>query len=177
MEIKVTYQPTIQELTKASSLFIEKKPFFLILINIMNLFAIVIIILICLKLLTPHTISPEEWMAGITTLLWLFGRRPANEWLIAQRLKNNRILQLPIHITLSLNGIMWEGKGLTPGNMSWNNIRYVFEAKNGIIIPNAGARYLWLPYRGFSSENDINQIKQLITDRNIIVRSYRKWEC
>ncbi len=177
MEIKVTYQPTAQELMKASSLFIEKKPFFLILIGIMNVFATVVFVLMCLKLATIRTLHPEEWMAGLTALVWIFGRRPANEWLILQRLKNNKILQLPIQVSLSLNGIAWEGKGLTPGHMSWNDVRYVFEAKNGLIIPNAGARYLWLPYRGFSSENDINALKQLITDRKIIVRRYPKWEC
>lgn len=177
MEIKATYQPTAQELMKASSLFIEKKPFFLILIGLMNIFAMLIFALMCVKLATIHTLHPEEWLAGLTSLLWVFGRRPANEWLILQRLKNNKILQLPITVTLSLNGIMWEGKGLAPGHMSWNNIRYVFEAKNGFVIPNAGARYLWLPYRSFSSDSDINAIKQMITERKIIVRYYPKWEC
>lgn len=176
MEIHVRYQPTAKELMKASSLFVEKKPFFLIIIRAMNVFASIIVLLMILKVI-KWGLTPEEIMASITALLWLFGRRPLNEWLLTQRLKNSKILDVPIDITFSLNGITWAGKGLTPGNMSWNEIRSVYEAKNGIIIPNAATRFLWLPFRGFKSPQEITALQQVFDEKKIIRRKYPKWEC
>ncbi len=176
MEIHVNYQPTAKELMKASSLFVEKKPFFLLIIRAMNVFATIIVLLMIVKV-TQFGITPEETMAGMTALLWLFARRPLNEWLLTQRLKKSKILDVPINVTLSLNGITWAGKGLAPGNMPWEHIRYVFEAKNGIIIPNAATRFLWLPFRGFKSPQQITELQQLFDDKKIIRRKYPKWEC
>jgi hypothetical protein len=176
MEIHVSYQPTAKELTKAGSLFIEKKPFFVITIKIMDLFAIVITLLLCLKLF-KFGLTKEEWLAGITALIWLFGRRPINEWLLFQRLKSNKILNFPIQVVFSLNGVMWEGKGLTTGHMPWKDIGYITEAKNGFLIPNANTRYLWLPFRAFKSQSDITAFRNLLNEKQIIRRYYPKWEC
>jgi|GEM_PF-2690334 len=176
MEIRTSYQPTAKELTKAGSLFIEKKPFFLITIQVMNVFAVFIFALLLLKLFKVG-LAPEEWLAGVTGLLWLFGRRPFNEWLLMQRIKGNKILELPIQIVFSLNGITWEGKGLAPGHMPWDHMRYIMETKNGLLFPNASTRYLWLPYRAFKSSNDLNALQSIIDEKKIIRRKYPKWEC
>jgi hypothetical protein len=176
MEIHVSYQPTAKELTKAGSLFVEKKPFFLITIQAMNLFAIVIGVLLCIKLF-KFGLTKEEWLAGLTALVWLFGRRPMNEWLLFQRIKKNKILQSPIQVVFSLNGVMWEGKGLATGHMPWQHVRYITEVKNGFLIPNASTRYLWLPFRSFKSPSDINTFRNLLNEKQIIRRYYPKWEC
>lgn len=176
MEIHTSYQPTIKELVKAGSLFIEKKPFFLLTIQIMNVFAIVILALIILKLF-KFGLTPEEWMAMITGLAWLFGRRPFNEWLLFQRMKSNKVLEYPIKVVISLNGLMWEGKGLATGHMPWEQIRYIMEAKNGFLIPNVSTRYLWLPFRSFKSSDDLSEFRSLLNEKKIIRRAFPKWEC
>jgi len=176
MEIHVTYKPTAQELMKASSIYVEKKPFFLLLITLMNIFAAFILIVILFKLF-KFGLHPEEWMGGLMAILWLFGRRRFNEWLILKRLEDSKILELPLNVTLTLNGIMWEGKGLAPGHMAWKDIAYVFEVKNGLVVPNASTRYLWLPYRGFKSPQEIAELLALFDQQKIIRRKYPKWEC
>ncbi|MCS5712617.1 YcxB family protein [Candidatus Berkiella aquae] len=176
MEIQVSYQPTAKELMKASSLYVEKKPFFLLIINAMNVFAGIIVILMGIKLYY-YGLIPEEWMAGAMGIAWIFGRRPLNEKLLMHRLKDSQILDVPINIVFSLNGIAWSGKGLVTGNMAWGDIRYILEAKNGFLIPNATTRFIWLPFRGFKSAEDILALREAFVQRNIIPRKYLKWEC
>lgn len=177
MDIKVSYQPTAKELMKASSIYVEKKPFFLLLITLMNAFAVFIFVVICFKLFKVGALLPEEWMGACMALIWLFARRPLNEWLLLKRLEDSKILEVPIEVTLTLNGIMWAGKGLAPGHMPWKDIPYVFEVKNGLVVPNASTRYLWLPYRGFKTTQDVTELLALFDEKKIIRRKYPKWEC
>ncbi len=148
MDIHIQYQPSARELAKASSLFIEKKPLFLYGVGFLNLFIILLLVIMLLKLIVMG-LNWNEGIASLGAAVWLFGRRPFNEWLLLKRMQSSKVVEKPISIDISLNGIVWSGKGLSPGNISWSQIKYVMAAKNGFVIPNAFTRFLWLPFRGF----------------------------
>ncbi|MBS0288910.1 MAG: YcxB family protein [Proteobacteria bacterium] len=176
MNIKIEYQPTAKELAKASSLFAEKKPLLLFVVGFINIvlgFFFIIFILKFIKL----GLTLQDILALIICTLWLFGRRPFNEWLLRQRMKNSLILNKPITIEVSRNGLVWSGKGLRQGNMTWDQITYILQAKNGFVLPNTFTRFLWLPFRGFSNDDEIEAFKALIKEKEILVRLFPKWEC
>jgi hypothetical protein len=170
MQIKISYEPTAQELATASSLFIEKKPFMIISIGFLNAFAYFILIIIVLKGILVKHILPNELLAGVGACVWLFGRRPFNEWLLLQRMKRSLLLNSTITVDVSLNGIAWSGKRVVTASLKWNEFSYMIETKNGFILPIGGSQFLWLPFRGFSSPSDIDSFKQSIQEHKIKIR-------
>ena len=176
MNINITYQPTAKELAKASSLFVEKKPLLLFFVRFLNIITALFLIIFILKLFTMGLLVNES-ASAIVCLIWLFGRRPFNEWLLYHRMKRSNIVEKPIHVELSRNGIIWSGKGLKPGNMGWDEIKYILEAQNGFILPNALTRFLWLPFRGFQSSDQIQELRNFIQERKITKRLYTSWSC
>lgn len=176
MNIKIEYQPTAKELAKASSLYVEKKPFLLFTIGIINIFMGILFALFVLKLVFIK-LTPQDWAATFVCALWLFFRRPFNEWLLYQRMKKSLVISKPIIIEISMNGIVWSGKGLRQGHMTWDDIKYVLEAENGFVFPNTFTRFLWLPFRGFASPEDLQALRDTIVEKQIVHRVYAKWKC
>lgn len=176
MDIKIQYQATAKELTRASILFAEKKPFLLYSIGILNLLMGFFLVIFVLKFILSH-LTYNELIAALICAAWIFGRRPINEWYLYYKMKHSKVLEKPILIEVSLNGIVWSGKGLRFGHMNWNEIKYVLETENGFIIPNAFTRFLWLPYRGFKSPSDIQTLKDFILDKRIVYRAFPNWKC
>jgi hypothetical protein len=177
MQINITYEPTAKELVKASSLFIEKKPFMFYSIGFINIFAWFILAILILKLLVEKTLTPNEGLASVTACVWLFARRPVSEAILNAKMKGSFILNNPLTIDISLNGLAWHGKRIRSESIKWTDITFAFEAKNGFIIPNAFSRFLWLPFRGFQSADEINAFRQMLVDRNIDIKIFPKWEC
>ena len=177
MKINIRYQPTAQELAKASSLYIEKKPFMYYAILVINGFAYLILLIMILKAVLISALMPNEWLAGVSACLWIFGRKPFNEWLLFQRMKRSQLLDTTLSIDISLNGIAWTGPRVVPGSLKWNEIRYILEAKNGFVLPIGGSQFLWLPFRGFSESAEIEALKQALTEHHIKLRLYPNWEC
>ncbi len=176
MNIKIEYEPTAHELTKASSLYAEKKPLLMFAIGFINigmglLFAIFLLKLVILGL------TPQDWLALSICALWLFGRRPFNEWLLYQRMKRSLVLSRPIIIEISRNGIVWSGKGLRQGHMTWEQVKYILEASNGFVLPNTFTRFLWLPFRGFSSPEELQAMRDIIVEKHIVHRVFPRWTC
>lgn len=177
MQISITYEPNAKELAKASALFIEKKTLMLYTIGFINVFAWLILLLLILKLFVVKSLVPNESLAGISACLWLFGRRPFTDWLLQTRMKNTFLLNSPLTIDVSLNGLAWHGKQIRSESMKWTDIKFAFESKNGFVLPNAFSRFLWLPFRGFKSQDEINALRQMLLDNNIVLKKYPQWEC
>lgn len=176
MLIKVEYQPNAKELTRASLLFAEKKPFLLYTVGFLNLFTGLFLIIFIIKLFVAG-LTKHELIASLICAMWIFGRRPLNEWLLYYKMKNSKVLEKPITVEMSLNGIVWSGKGLRFGHMNWTELKYVIEAQNGFILPNTFTRFLWLPYHGFQSPQDIQTLKDFILERQIVYRAFPSWKC
>lgn len=176
MDIHVQYQPTAKELARASSLFLEKKPLFLYGVGFINLFIIFILGIMVLKLFVLG-LNRNEWIATLGSSLWLFGRRPLNEWVLFRRMKSSKVVEKPITVDISFNGIVWSGKSLRPGQIAWDQIKYIMETKNGFILPNAFTKFLWLPFRGFQSEQDVITLREAFIEKRIVLREYKSWGC
>lgn len=176
MNITIEYEPSATELAKASSLFVEKKPFLLYIVGFVNIIAGLISAVLIFKLFKMGLL-PNEWLALLCACLWLFARRPFNEWLLLKRMKNSPVIGKTITVELSLNGIVWSGKGLIPGHMSWDQIKYVIEVQNGFLIPNNLTQFLWLPFRGFSSADKIEELKNFLNQKQVVLRAYPNWQC
>lgn len=176
MNIKIEYEPTAKELTKASSLFAEKKPLLLYTVGLVNIFMAVLFVIFFLKVLFLPS-NMQDLIPLFICAVWLFGRRPFNEWLLYRRMKKSIVLSKPITIEISRNGVVWSGKGLRQGNMTWDQIKYVMEAQNGFVFPNTFTRFLWVPFRGFASPDDLQNLRDLIVEKQVVLRVYRRWRC
>lgn len=176
MNIEVTYTPTAKTLANASSLFIEKKPFLLGIVTIVNLLAGLLIVAMIAKLFVLG-LTPQEWSAAIVALIWIFGRRPFNEWLLYRKMKKSSVINKPITITLSGNGIIWSGEQLKKGEFNWNNMSYVMETQNGWICPYSATKFLWLPFDAFKNNDEIEELRTFFKERQIACRLFKKWTC
>jgi len=176
MKITVSYKPTLSELVKASSLYIEQKPFFRVAILAVNAFSILVLLLLLIKFYFA-SLLPNEWLAMFGAFAWLFGRRPLNEWLLRLKLKNIHVLDSPLKIEISLNGLIWSAKGLIPGHLAWHDIKYVVEAQNGYLVPDSATHFLWIPFHGFTSQHDLEMLKKHLEEKHIKIRLYKKWRC
>ena len=177
MNIRIEYQPNAKELARASALFIEKKPVIMFGVAIMNIVTGIVVALLLGVFFMQHHLDLNQSMAVVLGSLWLFGRKPFHEWLLRRKMQGAKILQMPITINVSLNGITWSGKGLKNGNMSWDQVHSILQAKNGFVMPNTFTRFLWLPFRGFQSPEQIEDFKALIKEKKIVYRIFSNWEC
>lgn len=175
MDINIHYQSSAHELAKASFLFIERKPLLRLSIGFFNALAGLLVFIFFLKLYFLG-LTWKEWITLFGASIWLFGRKPLNQWLLLQRMKKNRALNKPFTVNVSRNGIAWSGQGVKPGNMAWEQVKYVWETQNGFILPNAFTKFLWLPFRGFASVEMIDEFKEYIKERKIKHRVFR-WHC
>jgi hypothetical protein len=176
MNITATYKPTALELAHASSLFIEKKPFLRFAVGLINLFAGILVVIFVTKLFYMG-ISLQEWSALVIGLLWIFGRRPFNEWLLYRKMCKSMVLDKQMTIAFSRNGIIWSGEALKNGQMSWAQIKYIMIAQNGMILPQTATRFLWVPFRAFDHPDDIEFLRAFAEERHIHLRSFPKWIC
>ena len=176
MDISVTYQPTAKELANASSLFIEKKPFLRLVVTIVNVMAGLLVIIMVTKLFVMGLII-QEWGVLFGSLVWIFGRRPFNEWLLYKKMLRSGIMDKPLTIDFSLNGIVWSGEALKNGQLSWAQVKYVMLAQNGFVLPHSSTRFLWAPFRAFKNPNEVEVLKSMIQEQHIQIREYPKWVC
>lgn len=176
MNIQIQYDPTAQELARASSLFVEKKPVLLFMVRLINIFSGILLFILLIKLVRVGLL-PNEWLAVTAACAWLFGRRPFNEWLLAKRMKGSLVIGKTLTVMLSRNGIVWSGQGLRSGDLPWANIKYVMETQNGFILPNLLTQFLWLPFRGFKTPADIEEFRAYLKEMKIDIRLYAKWRC
>jgi hypothetical protein len=177
MNIRIQYQPTAKELAKASILFLEKKPFILVLVTLTNIIVGFVVISLVFLLILQHALALNQWIALSVGLTWLLGRKRMHEWMLFQRMKRSNVLDKEITIEISRNGISWSGKGLVQGNMKWEYVKYILEAKNGFIMPNTFTRFLWLPFRGFASPEYIEEFRALIIEKKVVYKKFPKWQC
>ena len=174
MKIHIEYEPTPQELGNASALFVEKKPFLLLLVILSNILVGFVVISIAALFFLKLSLTLAQWISLGVGLLWLFGRPYFHKWLLHRRMKNSLVIGKPISIEMTLNGIVWSGKGLRPGAMQWEHIKYIIEVKNGYILPNSFTRFLWIPFRGFESPAFIDTFRKFIIEKRIVLKVYSK---
>lgn len=176
MHIKVEYQATLKELSRASLLFAEKKLFMRYAVLLLNIlvggFALIFLLYLLLIGFAVNIL-----LAGLVCLIWLIGRRPFYGWLLYQNIKRSPVIEKIITIELSLNGIVWSGKGLKVGNLPWMSLKYALEAQNGFVLPNNFTTFLWLPFRGFASPEAIEDFRALLAEKKISLLPYKKWRC
>lgn len=177
MDIRIHYEPNAEELVRTSSLFLEKKPIFFYGIGFLNIAMFLLLAIMFAKLVSPLRLNMNEWIVSIVCIFWLFGRKRFNEWLLYRKMLRARIVGKPITIDISYNGIIWSGKGLSPGDMTWEQVKYVFEVQNGFIFPDTFTRFLWVPFRGFESPADIDTLKHCLADKKIKIRAFKNVVC
>lgn len=177
MHIVNEYTPDPQELSKASLIYLEKKPLLQIIIFIVNLFAILFFLLICVKIAITLSIAWQEIIALLFTGFWIFGRKPFNLWLFKRRMNESVSLKSPIKIEITLNGIAWSGQRLKKGSIPYDDLKWVLRVKNGFIIPSHISRFLWLPDHGFKDHTNEKQFFEFLVEKNIPLRIYDEWEC
>jgi hypothetical protein len=177
MLITNEYTPDPEEFAKASFIFLEKKPILAIMIGVLNIFAVLLFFLIATKIAITISATVQESFALLFSAFWIFGRKPLNLWLFKRRMQASLSLKSPIKIEISLNGIAWNGQKLRPGSISWRDLKWVMQVKNGYIIPNHMTRFLWIPNHGFTSQHDSIEFNKLLIEKQIPLRVYDKWEC
>lgn len=173
MDIHATYEPSVNELASASSLFIEKKPFLRFSVIVLNMLAALLIIMLVTKFFVAG-ITPQEWSALFVGLIWIFGRRPFNEWLLTKKMKNANIAGKAITIDFSRNGITWAGEALKNGSIAWAHVHYVMIAKNGFLFPQSATKFLWVPFRAFRDQHSIEELTAFVKEQHIKIRWF-KW--
>lgn len=176
MDITATYQASATELAKASSLFIEKKRFLMFAVWAMNILGGLLIIAMVTKLFMVG-LNLSEWGVLVGALLWIFGRRPFNEWLLLKKMRASKVSDKSITVTFSLNGIVWSGEALKNGNLSWAHIPYVMIAQNGLVIPQGATQFLWVPFRAFPDQSAIDNLTHVMQEHRILIRKYPQWRC
>lgn len=183
--ITIQYPIDIKELARAGLLFTEKKRFLQLSIFILNTFAVLLIGVMVLKfLLLPQSpqgligsLSLSECFIVLLCVFWLGGRKRLNEWILLKKVANQHLDGKEMTIVASRNGITWEGKGLMKGKMDYRDLRYALVAQNGCILPIGLTRYLWIPYRGFTSKAAQQEFEDLIKARGIKIRLFLSYRC
>lgn len=176
MNITVCYEPTAKELGKASMLFVEKKPLFLFTLGLLNLLVGFVLLVIMLKWVLQG-LDTKEWFAALGALAWLLGRRRLNQWVLCRRMKRSPVVGKPLSIVLSYNGIIWSGRQLRSGRLSWEQVKYVFEAGDGFVLPNSFTQFLWLPFSGFKNKKEIDTLRTVFKEKKMTYRIFPRWYC
>lgn len=176
MKISITYEPNAKELANASFLFIENRPFIRFTIGFINIFAYLILFILLFELYHNHEWLPNEALAFAGVLFWLWIRRPLTRLILRLRMKSYYLLNMPLTIDVSLNGIAWSGKRVKSESLTWDQVKSVLESKNGFVIPNAFSKFLWIPFRGFQSQQDIEAFRQMLRDKSVAIKTFPKWD-
>lgn len=167
MNIHLSYEPTAVELTQASIIYLEKKPLVRIVFRIVNIFSIIVLALLVLKIMLTKTVTSDEGLAAMGAFSWLFGRSPLIRTLFLTRLKRSPLTRTMLRIDISLNGIAWSGTHVKNDGLQWNALRYILETPEGFILPYTPSQFLWLPFRGFTSTESIQEFRTFAQSRHI----------
>src|SRR5690606_24434647 len=173
--IKIRYTPEPKILGRASLFFAEKKPFIAFVIIFFNIIMTLIFTVMLLKLILVHVITTQELLSFIVCILWLFGRKPLTAKMLTRKMENQTNTQFPMEIEVSDNGIIWHGKKMNDGTLSWRYLKKVYKTQNGYIVPGSVTRFLWVPFDGFKNTKEQAEFESILEKKQVILKHYPNW--
>lgn len=177
MDITVNYKPTVKELARSSLLFAEKRPIMMFLVGIINAIAWILLGIMTLYFIVFFKLNLSQLFIIVTMLTWLFGRKRFFGWILKRRMEKSLIVDQPITINITRNGIAWHGSKIRPNSINWEDLKYIIEAGNGYILPHSYNKFLWIPHRGFETPDQLVEFAKYLGIRQTVMRSYLKWLC
>ncbi len=194
--MQVNYTLDFTELARANCLFIEKKPFIRTISNIISFLSWGLISLTVLKLsldslVETMQLSKEDTIILLFALIWLAYHRSIEEQFILYRLRNldykkNQNLNIQFNIE---DKITWlekkqynyydseaEEEFELKHEISFSSIQNCFRTRNGFVLA-LNNNFIWLPFKGFETINQINLFQQCMQDQHIPIRACSDWVC
>jgi hypothetical protein len=173
---KITYTPKATELGKACFYFMERKPLLRLCILLFNGMATFLILVMLLKLFLGM-LAWSDLLILFMSLTWLCWRKRMLQWLMIRRMQNHTAKDKALTITVCANGITWSGQGIRQSQINWRHLTYVLEINNGFILPATVSRFLWLPFHGFASAQDIEHCRALMLQKSLPIKYAKKLSC
>lgn len=154
--INVEYTMQKQETVKATLDFLSNRPFLSIMFFCMKVSCIILCLGFAFSVYTKVA-RPEDFVAALFAVIWLFYYKAINRWVIGNTLKHRKFDLSAQKYTIDQKSIACMLQSKNPFNIEWKKIKYILQNKDGYIIPltgfsNAG-KFLWFPKRGFQNPN------------------------
>ena len=164
--ININYEANSKEMTMASIAFLNVKPITRLATLATYLGSIFIIIVILIKFYM-HQLALTDGVIAATALMWLFFRKKITEYILKKRIASQSLMGRNISITISNNGIIWDGFKVKDGQIDWNSFKTCYEITEGFIIPTSSTRFIWMPLHGFNHEDEVKDFKTILKRKKI----------
>lgn len=148
--LEIEYTASAEETAVATYTFLMQRPILQMLFLFMKMACIIICVAFMLSIYYKF-IRPQDILAFITALIWLFFYKNINSWIIRNTLKSRKFTDMKCFFKIDNKGILYKYNNAQPQHIEWKYLKYVLQNKQGYIIPltgitNAG-KFLWLPMR------------------------------
>lgn len=153
--------------------FMERKPLLRLSVTFFNVLTSLFALIMIAKAWLLKTVTWQEAGMVLFCLLWLFGRKPFTQMMLIRKMRNQTRHNNPLELSISKNGIVWTGKGIRQGSVSWQHIKKIYVLRNGYIVPCHLAKFLWIPLKEFHSKEDRKLFENYCAELNIKLKKLK----
>lgn len=172
--IKFEYTATTSETAAAALDFMTNRPILAAMFKFMQYACIILCIVFVASLITS-ALRPQDYIAMICAILWLFFYKHINRAIIRMALNRRKFADMHCICKFDEKSILFSMRDFTPQHIEWKKIRFILKNKSGYIIPltglaNAG-RFMWLPLRSMQKPGDEQAFLGFIEQFKIKIRN------
>lgn len=172
--LEIEYTATAEETATATYDFLTQRPILKVLFLFMKISCIIICIVFMISLYYKF-IRPQDILAFITALVWLFYYKKINNWIIKNILKNRKFTDAKCLFKIDDKSILYKYNNAEPQHIEWKKLKYILQNKHGYIIPltgitNAG-KFLWLPMRSLDNLNAKQDFLNLVNKFDLRIKT------
>lgn len=168
LEIKYNFE--LEETTQVTLDFLENRPILKVLILLMKIACFLVFIGFAFQFMFGQ-ITIFNVLVVLFALIWIVYRREINYFLLKKSLQKNKINEGNIEIHILKHKLWWRGKTILQDEQPWKKVKKIYKNNKGFIVPlvgiSSGAKFIWLPNKGFEKEDDLQEFLKLIEDKNI----------
>lgn len=169
--IALEYKMTLEDLAKATHLFLENRPVLRILFAIVTVCSLLILIAFALQWASGSS-NFNSIMSGMISFFWLFYRKKITLWFVRKNLQLRKVHGHPMSIQILKHKITWKTKQTTE-EQPWRQLKKIYKLSEGYIIPLVGfkfsGQFIWLPNNAFIESHQLFDFKKIMSDKNIKV--------
>lgn len=174
--IQIEYKTDFAESANATVDFLMNRPLMHILFFIMNIACVGVCIGFVITLYEGN-VHPSNLLIALLALFWLFCYKTVNRFIITRSLRMQHGNSLTQQYQVNKRRISWKTAFKLPCHVEWDKIRFIYENKEGYIIPLTGranaAKFLWFPIRGFQTDEQRQAFIDIIKDKEKAIKPVR----
>ncbi len=175
--INISYTPANPEFAAATAAFLLQRPTLRLMLSVSRVACVMVIIGFSLCLYAD-AVTYKNVISTILAILWMLFYRKVLYAVINSVIRSRDVNKIPFDFNIDKKRIFCKNAKVS-SQVEWKTIKFIIDTYTGYIIPltgvNNAGRFLWLPKRAFSDNNQEQDFLKILSSLNKSIKKTR-WD-